>query len=204
MSTINQLRKYIQTLPTGKPFLSSSLRHLAPANNLRKILERMVKTGNLKRVTRGMFVKPKQIPYIQESMPSANEIAQTIAQATGETITIHGAEAVRKFHLSTQTPMQPIFYTSGNTRNLKVGNQNILLKHMSPRKMVAAGTKVGDVILALWYLGKQNVTLNIIQNIKSQLTVNEFEGLLKEVIHMPAWMAELFYYYQQKQANDVR
>lgn len=200
MSTAQQLREHINVISPGIPFLASSMRHLAPAHNLRKILERMVTAGELKRVTRGMFIKPKKTPYVTATAPSAQEVVETISQSTGEIIAIHGAEAARRFQLSTQTPIQPIFYTSGNTRKIKAGKQTILLKHISPRKMIALGTRVGEAISALWYVGKENVTLETIHSIQRQLTQEEFIGLLKEANHMPAWMANIFFYYQKQES----
>ena len=98
------------------------------------------------------------------------KIAETIAKASGEKITVNGAEAARKLQLTTQMPTKQIFYTSGNSRNIKIGNSSIGLRHVSSRKLTAAGTIAGLVISALWYLGNKQVNKKVINTIKRQLT----------------------------------
>lgn len=196
MNAAYKIQEQILASPTGQPFSASSFRHVASYENARQTLGRLVKAGAIKRVTRGIYVKPKQVPYIGESLPSPIEIVQAIAQTTGEVIAIHGAEAARRLQLTTQVPMQPVFYTTGNTREIKTGNRTIFLQRISPRKLVAPGTMAGTVISALWFLGKSNTTQEIVAKIKQQLSAEEFQQVLNHIDHMPAWMASLFYQYQ--------
>jgi len=44
-------------------------------DNIRQLLNRLVKAGEIKRVARGVFVKPKQSTLVGEILPSAFEIA---------------------------------------------------------------------------------------------------------------------------------
>ena len=97
--------------------------------------------------------------------------------------------------LSTQVPMQPIFYTSGTSRKIKLGKQTITLKHISPRKQVKPGTITCLVITALWYLGKDHVNANIICAIKQRLNEKQFSEVTKHTHQMPIWMADTFKQY---------
>lgn len=198
MAAINNIKKYIAALPDGKAFSSGELRHLASTDNIRQILSRLTKTGELKRVARGVFIKPKSIAKMGAVLPSPAEIAKTLAKSTGETIAIQGAEAARILQLTTQVPMQLIFYTSGNTRTLKINNRAIKLKHVNPSRLIAAGTTPGLVISALSYLGRNNVTTQTIEIIKRCISAKEFKNTLKLINQMPAWMSDIFYHYQQK------
>ena len=81
----------------------------------------------------------------------------------------------------------PVFYTSGLSRELKVGNLTVKLRHASHRKLLLAGKQSGLALSALWYLGKDNVNSNVLSTIRSGLTSEEFE-ILKNT-DMPAWMA---------------
>ena len=128
-------------------------------------------------------------------MPGVQEIVKVIAKNHGETIQIHGAEAARRFQLTTQVPMTPVFNTSGLSRTLKLGNLNVRLKHVSPRKLYLAGTRPGLGLSALWYLGKDMVTKDTIAQIHSHLSEEEFT-LLKKV-DKPTWMAAAFRSYEE-------
>lgn len=201
MKAINQFRDHLKKVPVGSPFTANIFRHLATSDNVRQILSRLVKSGEIKRISRGVYIKPKEIPNIGELPPSVVEVAKIIAKSTGETIAVHGAEAARLLQLSTQTPLQSVFYTNGNTRELKIGNRIVNLKHVNPSKLIKPGTTVGLVISALAYLGRENVTLNTIKKIEKQISKKEFDSVVKEVSIMPAWMANLFFKHNKGNNN---
>ncbi len=83
----------------------------APAKNkLKRTCDaRGVKQGEIARVSRGVFVRPKKSRYVGEVMPEPSKVAQAIANAHGETIQVQGAEAARLLGLTTQMPLQPVF-----------------------------------------------------------------------------------------------
>ena len=128
MTASTQVKNYLANIPEGQPFPSTALRPFASTENIRQILNRLVKAGELRKVARGVFVKPKQTAKLGTVLPSAIDVAKTLTEATGEIISIHGAEAARQLQLTTQVPMRPVFYTSGNTRILKIANRTIKIK----------------------------------------------------------------------------
>ncbi len=193
MTANQQLQNYIDNIPEGQPFTANAFRHLASIENSWQVLSRLTKAGEIKRLMRGIYVKPKISAHVGEIMPSAQQIVTAIAQTTGETVAIHGAEAARQLQLTTQVPMQSIFYTTGNTRQINIGNRCVTLQHISARKIIAPGTIAGTVITALWYIGKKHATLEIIKSLKKRLTTEEFATVLENIPHMPGWMASLFY-----------
>lgn len=202
MTATTHIKKYLAAIPEGQAFPSTALRHFATTENIRQILNRLVKAGELKRVARGVFTKPKHITNLGEVLPPASEVAKILAQMTGETIAIHGAEAARQLQLSTQAPMRPVFYTSGNTRTLRLANRTIKLKHVNPSKLVAPGTVPGLVISALDYLGQENVTTKTIETIRKHIPEEEFKAAFDLIERMPAWLADIFYRYRQEKKHE--
>lgn len=202
MRAVESIRQYISNLPEGIPFATSALRSLASTDNIRQILTRLVKSGAINRVARGIFIKPKCTSTHGIQFASATEVAKIIAESTGETIIPHGSEAARQLQLTTQVPMRPVFYTNGNTRTLKISNRSVKLKHVNPSKLIAPGSAGRLVISALSYLGKENVSVETIHFIKQSITPEEFQQTTKLVEHMPAWMADLFYRFQQEHHNE--
>lgn len=198
MTVSTHIKQYLSQMPEGKPFPASSLRQFGSTENIRQVLSRLVKAGELRRVARGVFSKPKYIEKIGETLPSASEVAEVLAKSTGETIAIHGAEAARQLQLTTQVPMQLIFYTSGNTRALKIANRTVKLKHVNPSRLVAPRTMAGLVVSALWYLGRENVSIETIELIKGRIAAKEFKETIDLMGCMPSWLSDLFYRYQQQ------
>lgn len=198
MTSSANIKMYINDLPEGKTFSSTAMRLLATTENIRQILNRLVKAGELKRVARGIYVKPQHSRIAGEILPSATEIAASLAKSTGEIIAVQGAEAARILQLTTQVPMKPIFYTSGNTRILKFNNTSVKLKHVNPSRLIATGTMQGLVVSALTYLGRENVTRETIEKIKQKISLQEFNDTTQLTDKMPAWMADIFYRYQKE------
>lgn len=202
MTAMNQVKEYLAALPEGQSFPSHALRHIASTDNIRQILNRLVKTGELGRLARGVFTKPRRTK-LGMVLPSAREAVEALARATGEIITIQGAEAARQLQLTTQVPLRAIFYTSGNSRTLKIANRTVELKHVNPSRLIAAGTVPGLIISALQYLGRENVTTSIIKKIQHQVPEEEFKATLSLRESMPAWMSDAFYRYLQESKNGL-
>jgi hypothetical protein len=192
MKELEMVKNNINSIPKGKPFAARSIEVGVSYANVRQVLSRLVKAGEIMRATRGIYVRPKEVQYLGKVLPGSEEIIKVISKQTGETITVHGAEAARILQLSTQAPMRPIFYTSGTSRKIKLGKQVISLKHTSPRKQVKPGTITCTVISALWYFGKNNTNENVINTIKQRLNEKQFSEVLKHTNQMPEWMASAF------------
>ena len=188
MSTTEAIRTRIQRLSKGKPFTSSRFLKLGSRAAVDKTLSRLVEEGEIERLARGVFVRLKKSRFIGTVMPEVSEVVEVIAKSHGETIQVHGAEAARRFKLSTQMPTSPVFYTSGPGRSLHIGNITVKLMHTtSHRRLQFAGRKTGLALSALWYLGKESTTPETIIRIKSRLSPEEFETL--KSADMPAWMS---------------
>ena len=111
---------------------------------------------------------------------------------------MHGADALLKFGLSTQHPVQPIYYTSGPSRHFTVAGKPVVMKHISSRKLVLPGTNVGLAITAMWYLGRKKLTKKVLTQIKHHLTEDEYKVLLANADKMPAWMSDALYRFEGK------
>jgi hypothetical protein len=196
MRQYHSINHYVQYLPENQPFLANALRPWVSPSNARQILHRLVHSGTIHRLSRGVFLKPGAISNVDSKRPSMLEILKT--RLPGETIAIHGAEAARILLLTTQMPMKAIFYTSGHTRCLRIGKRVVYLQHVSPRQLLAAGTTAGLVMAALHFIGKSHASNQTVETIKKQLSPQAFQEILQLLPLMPIWMAELFYPYQNK------
>lgn len=155
MSVAGSITIRINRMPKGRPFVRAVLEHAGSRSAVNKALSKMVLTGALERVARGVYMRPKCSEYTGKRV-RANPISvmEAVARARGETIQIHGAEAVRRLGLSVQMQVLPTFYTSGSTREIKIGNAVVRLRHASRQRLQHAGTQIGTALTALFYLGK--------------------------------------------------
>ena len=188
MSVAKVIRNRVLRFRRGEPFTNTRFFKLGSRAAVDKALSRLVQESVIQRLARGVFVRPRQSRFVGSVMPDVVEVVNVIARDHGETIQVHGAEAARRFKLSTQVPVVPVFHTSGPSRELKIGNLSVKLRHASRRKLHLAGKRPGLALSALWYLGKNNVDAKVVSTIRQGLTAQEFETLKRT--DMPAWMAD--------------
>lgn len=199
MSVAETIRKRVLRVQRGEPFTNKRFLKLGPRASVDKALSRLVQEGVIQRIAWGIFVRPVSNRYVGNVMPDVAKVVKVMAKDHGETIQVHGAEAARRFRLSTQVPAMPVFYTSGPTRELKLGNLTVKLKHVSRRKLHLAGKRAGLALSALWYLGKNNVNANVIDTIRRGLSAEEFNTLKRT--DMPAWMTSALEKYSKEATN---
>src|SRR5690606_3502794 len=145
---------------------------------------------------------PKTSRFGLATMPAPETVARLIADHEGASIEIHGAEAARRFGFSTQVPAQPVFYTTGSSRTVKLGKLQVRLQHVAARKLALAGRPAGQALAALWYLGRQQVTPSTFQRIESKLPHAEFQALRQAKSSMPAWMVESLRQYEDQSTTS--
>lgn len=68
---------------------------------------------------------------------------------------------------------------------------------MSRRKIPLPGSEAGLAIQALWYLGKENTSTQIIRIIKNKLSPEEFSKFKEAKNEMPAWMGNIILQYEK-------
>lgn len=202
MKITQKITENIRSIPEGAPFASSQFLEYGLRNSVDQIVLRLVKKGDITRVARGIYVRPKHSRFIGTVIPSPLEVAKFIASKTGAIIQVHGAEAARQLGFTTQMPTQSIYLTNGPSKKVTIERLQLTLKHVTSRKLIYAGTKVGLAITALWYLGKQQVNEKMIEKLKSQLTAKEYHEFLGAIGQMPTWLANIVQNYEKIDQHD--
>ena len=189
MSIAKTIRKRVLQTPKARPFTTKRFIHLGSRSAVDQALSRLVREGVIQRIIPGVFARPGSSKYIKGAvMPGAREVVKAIAKARGDIVQMQGAEAALYMRLSNQVPMKDIFFTSGPSREFKLGNLPVTLKHVPPRKLQLAGTHPGMALTALWFLGKNLVDDKVVRTVREELSAEDFETLKRADI--PVWMAK--------------
>ena len=191
--TAKLIRQQIEAMPAGEPFTTAVFLNAGSRAAVDQTLSRLVKEGLIERILRGVYVRPEYNRFVGKVLPEPLKVAKAIGEATGATVEVHGAEAARQFGLTTQMPAQAVYNTSGASKRIKMGDTEVRLRHVSPRKLALAGRPAGIALAALWYLGKESVTPKVIEQIHSKLPKNEFNVLKSSTNLMPGWLSDTFY-----------
>ena len=187
MSTARAIQVGIHKLPKGKPFTSERFLKHGSRSTVDRTLSRLAGQGEIQRLARGVFVRPRTSRFVGTVLPDVLEVVEAIARNNGETVQVHGAEAARRFKLSTQVPAAPVFHTSASSRTIRIAKFTVRMVHTSNRRRLQfAGEAAGAALSALWYLGKNNVTPKTVATIEAALGPAEFQRLRSA--DMPTWM----------------
>lgn len=200
MNTSQTIRERIAAQRPGEPFTPALFAGLGSRAAIDQALMRQVRAGDVERVGHGLYIRPGAGRFGIKSAPAPERVARAVAEAEGATIEIHGAEAARRLGLSTQMPAQPVFLTTGSSRQIRMGKLVIRLQRVAPRKLALAGRPAGQALSALWYLGRDEVTPDTFRQIAEKLPPDEFEALCAAKASMPAWMVRALLAYEQSES----
>lgn len=186
-STTSAILKRIRAKHRGFVFTPREFAHLGTRAAVDQALSRLQRSGQIRRLTRGVYEFPKIHPKIGLLSPSPEAVANAIAKTTGSRITVSPAMAANLLGLSTQVPVQNVFWTEGPSRTIRIGNQTVSLKHVAPSKMIGAGTEAGIVVQAVRSLGKEGIHEISLHSLAKRLPPPVKRAVQRLVPAAPAW-----------------
>ena len=151
-------------------------------------LMRLVRSGALRRLARGLYDVPRQHPLLGELQPTADEIAQALSRRDGALVQPAQAMAANLLNLSEQVPARAVYETDGPSRTVKVGTLTIQLKNRPPRQVRSASPMSNLVFAALRSVGKANLNEARVAHLRETLSAKDRAALLKDLPLAPAWM----------------
>lgn len=187
-STENKIVRRISSKGHGWCFTPQVFLDLGSSDAIRQGLSRLERRSVIRRLAHGLYEYPQRHPEIGLLAPSPEAVARALAERDGAIIQSAGAYAANLLGLSEQIPAKVVFLTSGPSRRVRLGKQEILLKHSVPRNMATAGRISGTVIQALRHLGQQHVTQGHLDHLRRILGDAEKRQLWNDRVHAPAWM----------------
>jgi len=181
----------IKKAKRGSLFFIDSFAFIGNAKAVNKALERLVKSGELQRVATGIYVRPVEDKILGTILPGIDEIAIAIAKRDKARIVPTGSYAMYKLGLTTQVPLNVVYYTDASARKIKIGKQTITFKKASAKNLSTIGEISKLVIQALRTIGQDKVTDNEIKKIKELLQKEKPYHLQHDLKLAPEWIRKL-------------
>lgn len=189
MATLSmQILEHASSLEEGTPVSAKELLHLGNRAAVDQALARLAKRGKLIRLNRGTYVRPKEGRFGVRA-PSATAVLEALSRRTGETITPNGAAAANKLGLTSQVPVRLVYLTNGKSRRLRLGAQEIELRHVPQWQVALPGRPAGEAIRALAWLGPEEAP-RALRRLKNRLSPAETKALTSARAVLPSWLAE--------------
>lgn len=190
-STEYKIKKHISQKKKGELLFPDDFRKFGSSEAVRLALHRLEKEGFVRRITQGIYVRPKRSKYVGEVMPSAEQIAKAIAKRDKIRLVPTGVYALSALGLSTQVPLRLVFLTDGAPREIKLGNRSIKLKKTTPKNLSAKGEISSLVIQGLREIGKEQVTDEKEAKIIALLKKEHPKTLLHDIALAPVWIQDI-------------
>ena len=178
----------------GIPFSINRFYALGSVTAVQKTLSRLALKGDISRVDKGIYVRPKSLPRLPSITlkPSATSIAQVWAKRHNHTLVPQGMEAAYRLGFQTQAPVKTIFWTNGPSRRFVVGKEVVEVRHTARSKLRWNGRPEGELLRGLSVIPPSEVTLPTLYNAFKRLGLTDHDGLaalhrLKTLPLLKAW-----------------
>ncbi|MEI6323792.1 MAG: DUF6088 family protein [bacterium] len=175
----------------GWVFTPIHFSELGSRNAIASALKRLKAADTIRQLARGLYDYPVNDPDLGPIAPSADAIARALVVRDGIRLQPSGAYAANLLGLSEQVPSRIVFLTDGPARKVRIGKQEIILQHTTPRNMATAGRKSGTIIQALRYLGRDQVDDLTLSILARQINQADYTLIQKDLRYAPAWIVSL-------------
>ena len=133
MDTALFIRRHINLLKDDKPFSIRDFLNYGPRNAVDQVFHRLVKSGRIIRIARGVFIKETS------PKPSILDVALTKAKAFGKRLFVHGSQAAFELRLwanpmTEATGGEAVYACDGASSAFRFGDTLIRFINTSARK----------------------------------------------------------------------
>ena len=189
---MKRIRERVLSAENGMVFTTSDFADIADSDTVRQSLNRLVNSGILRRVFRGVFEKPKYSNLLKEYVATnPNAVANALARSYHWTIAPCGNTALNFLGLSTQVTATWSYISDGPYRIYEWDSTRIEFKHRANREITGLSYITVLVVQALKTLGKDNVTPEIIRILSDRLDSKDKVLILKEAAEATDWVYDI-------------
>ncbi|HEO6218440.1 TPA: hypothetical protein VA855_000733 [Streptococcus agalactiae] len=191
-SYLDQIKNRINDFDSRKVFINNDFLDIAGNETVRRTLNQLVSENKIKRVINGFYYNPIYSELIGEyEAVSIHELALAIARKYNWNIAPFNSTALNLLGLSTQVPTHYKYISSGRYKEYKIGDTVLEFKKVNPGEIANMSLKTATIIQAIKSLGKENITSEVMQKIRENLTEKERIDLMNESKSVPVWIYEV-------------
>ncbi|WP_157073730.1 DUF6088 family protein [Sphingomonas soli] len=118
-----------------------------------KVLQRLVKAGDLRRIDRGLYDQPAVNSLTrQPNAPDPRQVIDAIARRDQIRVLVDGMTAANDLGLTNAVPSKIVVHTDARLRSVPLGNMIITFKPTAASKLYWAGRPAMRIVQALHWL----------------------------------------------------
>jgi hypothetical protein len=182
----------------NRVWTASDFAELGLRGTVDKALQRLARSGELRRIERGLYDQPRTNSLTQKSTaPDYKEILDAITRRDRVRMLVDGMTAANDLGLTNAVSAHVVVHTDARRSDLRLGNLVIEFKHTAPSRLYWAGRPAMRVVQALQW-AKDTLPTDgprieaILKKILSDSTTGPAirSDLKAGLGTLPAWMQE--------------
>lgn len=173
---------------------------LAGRDAIDKTLQRLAKSGDLRRVERGLYDLPTLNSLTgRQTVPDYRAVIDAVARRDQARFVIDGMTAANELGLTTAVPARIVVLLDARLKPISLGAQKIVFKQAAPSRLFWAGRPAMAIVQALYWL--QDIMRNHEERAKVEDKLQRLFGskekgkilvndLRENLSTLPIWMQE--------------
>ncbi|WP_426344098.1 DUF6088 family protein [Pseudoduganella sp. R-32] len=196
--TADRITSLIDAQGPGYVWVPTDFAHLGKRDLIDKTLQRMVAGGQLRRIDRGLYDRPKQNRLTKRaSTPDYRAVVDAIARRDNLRLLVDGMTASNDLGLTDAVPSRVTIYTDTRRRPILLDQLQIEFKQTAPSRLYWAGRPAMRLVQALhWLKDMVNTDDGQLQGRVTKILADPQHGpgirqdLQAGFSVLPAWMRE--------------
>lgn len=174
---------------------------LGPRDAVDKALQRLARSGALRRIDRGLYDRPQNNRLTGKlTVPDYRAVIDAIARRDQTRMLVDGMTAANDLGLSDAVPGRVVVHTAARLRPVRLGNLTITFRPTAPSKLFWAGRPAMRVVQALHWLrdamAKTEDRDRILQRLRAIFADPQHGGAIRADLTeglptLPAWMQDV-------------
>lgn len=147
------LLQRILTASGNEVWTASDFTALGSRSAVDKVLQRLVATGELRRIDRGLYDRPTKNELTgKPTVPDYHAVIRAVARRDKVRLLVDGMSAANDLGLTTAVPARIEVLVDGRLKPIRLGNQVIHFKTAAPSRLFWAGRPAMRVVQALYWM----------------------------------------------------
>jgi uncharacterized protein DUF6088 len=164
---------------------------------VRKALQRLASSGDIRRIDDGLYDRPQQNPLTRQSNPpDPGQVIDAVARRNQIRVLVDGMTAANDLGLTNAVPAKIVVHTDARLRPLQLGNLTITFKPTAASKLYWAGRPAMRLVQALHWLRDTTDPQTLSAQVRALLRrIPEADRVRADLADglatLPAWMQDL-------------
>lgn len=195
----SQITNIVQTDRPNRVWVPADFAHIGNRDAIDKTLQRLVQSGELRRIDRGLYDKPVFSRLTKRpTAPDYRAVIDAIARRDQLRLLVDGMTAANDLGLTDAIPARVTIHTDARRRSIKLDKLAIEFKQTAPSRLYWAGKPAMRVVQALYWLkdtlttDKQHILDKLAKVLADPLHGDAIrKDLVEGFALLPSWMQDV-------------